>query len=344
MNGVVSQAALVGWSDLLPRYGVDVGGLSQGLGLDLTCEARPGDHLALRDFVRFLETAAFQLRRPDFFWRAGEIYDYRLLGLVGETLLSAKTLGGALRIFAKYFGLLQDSTELTMTVDERFATLRYRILDPNIWPRGRDAEFTMGIMARMIRETVGADWRHADIIFEVDRPTGGHGLSDYLKINCGYGGSANVIRIPVAWLSLPFAQQAKIGPGPRTGINESPLSRSLVERNRRASIQDRTRYHLFKTIGIGEVDQTVVAQEMGMSRRTLRRRLGREGLNFQSIVDDCRMEVATLELVRRPRASLAEIALVLGYTEHSSFTRAFNRWNGMSPQAYRKAELTASGA
>ena len=49
------------------------------------------------------------------------------------------------------------------------------------------------------------------------------------------------------------------------------------------------------------------------------------------------MEVAALEMKRRPGASLAEIALMLGYTEHSSFTRAFNRWNGAPPQQFRAA-------
>ncbi len=331
MNGIVNQAALAGWSDLLARQGIDPSVVSQDFDVDLSVGSADEGHLALGEFVNFLEAAANRLRRPEFFWRAGEVYDYRLLGHIGEAVLSAKTLGGALRMFAQYFSLLQDATELTFEVDERHATLRYRILDPTIWPRNRDAEFTMGIMAKMIRGTVGGNWRHAEVTFEVDSPLDGHGLSDYLNLGCGYGGSANMIRIPAAWLSLPLAAHR---PGETT---ESQLRQELIRQRRATTAQDQARYHLFKTIGIAEVDQTVIAKEMGMSRRTLRRHLGREGMNFQCLVDDCRMEVATLELIRRPNASLAEIALVLGYTEHSSFTRAFNRWSGMSPQAFRRS-------
>ena len=72
-----------------------------------------------------------------------------------------------------------------------------------------------------------------------------------------------------------------------------------------------------------------------MSRRTLRRKLERKESSFQGIVDQCRMEATVLELQRRPDASIAELAVQLGYTEHSSFTRAFRRWNEMSPQQYR---------
>lgn len=333
MTGIVSQAALAGWSELLPRRGVDVIAISNELGIDLSATSPDAGDVALSDFVAFLETAGNNLRRPDFFWRAGEIYDFDFLGPVGEAIMSSKTLGGALRKFATFFSLLQDSSEMTFVVDDQHATISYRILDPRIWPRSSDAEFTLGIVAKLIRSVVGYNWRNTEVVFEIDAPLWGHAISDYLETNCAYGGATNSIRIPVSWLSLPLSTDYSGGPV------ERELNEKLIRQKQDTTTRDRTRYHIFKTIGVGEVDQTAIASEMGMSRRTLRRRLERESLNFQSLVDNCRMEVATLELKRRPTASLAEVAFLLGYTEHSSFTRAFSRWSGVSPQDFRRTGL-----
>lgn len=333
MTGIVSQAALAGWSELLPRRGVDVGALSKELCIDLSETTPDAGEIALSDFVEFLELAGSHLRRPDFFWRAGEIYDFSLLGPVGEAILSSKTLGGALRKFATFFSLLQDSSEMTFVVDDQYATISYRILDPRIWPRSSDAEFTLGIVAKLIRNVVGSNWRHTEVVFEIDTPLWGHSISDYLETNCAYGGATNSIRIPVSWLSRQVASQYQ------HNVIEQDLNIRLIQQKQTTTTRDRTRYHIFKTIGVGEVDQTAIASDMGMSRRTLRRRLERESLSFQGLVDNCRMEVATLELKRRPTASLAEVAFLLGYTEHSSFTRAFSRWSGVPPQDFRKSGL-----
>jgi len=333
MTGIVSQAALAGWSELLPRRGVDVRKLCEDLRIDLSNTQPDTGLIALSDFVAFLEQAGGHLKRPDFFWRAGEVYDLAMLGPVGDAILASKTLGGALKKFATYFSLLQDSSEMTFVVDDQHATISYRILDPTIWPRSSDAEFTLGIVAKLIRRVVGQSWRHTDVVFEVDTPFWGHAISDYLETNCAYGGATNSIKIPVSWLSRPIQ-----APVPNSAV-DSVLNSKLIEQRQQTTTKDRTRYHIFKTIGVSDVDQTAIAKEMGMSRRTLRRRLERESLNFQTLVDTCRMEVATLELKRRPTASLAEVAFLLGYTEHSSFTRAFSRWSGLSPQNYRKSTL-----
>ena len=67
----------------------------------------------------------------------------------------------------------------------------------------------------------------------------------------------------------------------------------------------------------------------------MRRKLTEQGSSFQQVLDECRMRQAVFEFRVRPDLSIAQIALRLGYAEHSNFTRAFHRWSGVSPQAYR---------
>lgn len=76
------------------------------------------------------------------------------------------------------------------------------------------------------------------------------------------------------------------------------------------------------------------AQALGMSERTLARRLKEQGHTFDSLLDDVRRDLA-LQAVADPNRALADIALALGFAESSTFYRAFHRWTGMPPAKWR---------
>jgi AraC-like DNA-binding protein len=100
---------------------------------------------------------------------------------------------------------------------------------------------------------------------------------------------------------------------------------------------------IFREMNDGSVNQEHIARELGISSRTLRRRLAEEGQSFQGLLDRCRMEFAALEFRIRRKLSLSDMALRLGYSEHSTFSRAFARWSGMAPQEYRRSVAAATG-
>jgi AraC-like DNA-binding protein len=79
-----------------------------------------------------------------------------------------------------------------------------------------------------------------------------------------------------------------------------------------------------------------LAQHMGMSNRTLTRRLSEQGIQFRELVQRVQQEVAR-ELLSTTANSVAEVAFQTGFSEQSAFSRAFKRWTGASPAAYRKA-------
>ncbi len=85
----------------------------------------------------------------------------------------------------------------------------------------------------------------------------------------------------------------------------------------------------------GRGDAGSMARALGLSERTLQRRLEETGQTFSGVVDAFRHEEA-LRLLGDRRLALAEIALRLGFSEQSAFTRAFKRWTGSSPAASRR--------
>lgn len=81
-----------------------------------------------------------------------------------------------------------------------------------------------------------------------------------------------------------------------------------------------------------------MAKSLGMSPRTLARRLADVGTTFQKLVDETRHALA-LDLLKGSRHGIAQVAHLLGYSEPSAFSRAFKRWTGRSPAAYRRAPV-----
>ena len=85
----------------------------------------------------------------------------------------------------------------------------------------------------------------------------------------------------------------------------------------------------------GDTGLDATARSLGMSGKTLQRRLTDEGLSFAEIVDEMRLEASKLRLADRS-LSLRDVAYLVGFDEQSSFSRAFKRRTGVSPRAYRQ--------
>ncbi|MEC8795008.1 MAG: AraC family transcriptional regulator, partial [Pseudomonadota bacterium] len=84
----------------------------------------------------------------------------------------------------------------------------------------------------------------------------------------------------------------------------------------------------------GSLSMDKVARDLGMSRQTLYRRLKDEGATFAEIHDDLRHKMA-LDYLTARKVTVNEAAYLLGFSEASSFVRAFKRWTGQSPSAFR---------
>ncbi|MYM56292.1 AraC family transcriptional regulator ligand-binding domain-containing protein [Thalassovita mangrovi] len=110
---------------------------------------------------------------------------------------------------------------------------------------------------------------------------------------------------------------------PATGEAEPVLEAQVVE-------------EITKLLSGGVPQLSEVAAALAMGPRTLQRRLSDQGKTYQELVNDARRQLAQ-QLVSETRYSLSEIAFLTGFSEQSAFTRAFKRWSGQTPGAYRSS-------
>lgn len=103
------------------------------------------------------------------------------------------------------------------------------------------------------------------------------------------------------------------------------------------SLVEQIRARVLSRLKDGPVAAVDVAATMGVSRRTLTRRLRQQGTSFTELLDDVRRQAAAHYLTTSDH-TVEDIAFLLGFSESSAFVRAFKRWHGMAPMAYRRAQ------
>jgi AraC-like DNA-binding protein len=117
---------------------------------------------------------------------------------------------------------------------------------------------------------------------------------------------------------------------------ERLADRQLADLPRTATVAAAVRALCLRDGFTGELALDAAAHWLRLSRRTLQRRLREEGTSLQQIVDEARRHLAS-RMLTESGLGIAEVAFALGFSEPGGLHRAFKRWTGMTPAAYRRA-------
>jgi AraC-like DNA-binding protein len=147
-----------------------------------------------------------------------------------------------------------------------------------------------------------------------------------------YGQARMGFSFEARWLDLPVVQNPQTL---REFLRRAPLD-LLVRYRDHSSITERIRRLLLRNLD-GELPSLeAVGKSLAMTPQTLRRRLREEGKGFQALKDDLRRDAA-IEYLARAELSLVDISAHLGFSDPSTFHRAFKKWTGVAPGEYRHA-------
>lgn len=246
------------------------------------------------------------------------------------------TLGDALRALVRHYRLLIDDFAPRLRVQDGRASL---VLVPQApaTPCSRFAESTFvfhgyGLLCWLLARRLP--------ISAVELSAAPHAQrNDTERIfgaEVAYGRARTALHFDAAWLRLPLAQD---GSSLQRFLRSAP--RDLLVRYRDdCGLAERIRRQLRCQLD-GELPSLeAVAATLQLTPQTLRRRLREEGRGYQSIKDDLRRDAA-IGLLERSDLPLHQVALRLGYSEPSTFHRAFKKWTGVAPGEYRHRQLAA---
>lgn len=336
-HSTVTALALTGAEIHFGKQGIDVVQVGQQLGLHDSLWGSLDQDIPLKQFTSLLERIAELSNDRASIWNAGYQYDFRHLGSLGEILEISANLGEALRKLRDFFFLVQNDAHFELIINERETRIQYKILDTTIWPRRGDADFTLGLVQQIIDFYVGCKQNFSCFQLE-DYSENGHLLEKQINKRFVGFGLYNELIIPTRLLDATRNSRHKETDAVIQPI-VSRLRRQQSQKRRNTPVAYQVRCAILRKLGLVAIDQTNIADDLGMSRRTLRRRLSAEECNFQQVLDHCRMQLSIIELTKSS-LTFSQIALKAGFSEQSAFTRAFSKWSGVTPREYQRNSLT----
>ncbi|MCB0283586.1 MAG: AraC family transcriptional regulator ligand-binding domain-containing protein [Calditrichaeota bacterium] len=270
---------------------------------------------------------------PGFSVRVGQqmkIDDYGVLGL------SWKTCSWAGEIFERserYFKLLSNTYFFKVESESEISRI---YLNREAHRRGIELsnEATLSATVVVLREITESDISPVEVSFKHAPPVK---LDDYIQaFNCPiiFNQPQNYIAYTKKNLDMRTAKaDASINKFLLERVEEETKGNELSANKIVSDVENLIRNAL--PSGIPGVEQ--IGQIMGMSRRTLTRRLSENGLNFRDVIKRIQEEISK-ELLKNSARSIAEIAFETGFSEQSAFSRAFKNWTNQSPVEFRKIQ------
>lgn len=256
---------------------------------------------------------------------------FRIIDYLGS---NARTVGEGMEAVCRYFAIVHQSIRLDVEVEGDARRVVYRARRA-----GADGALTLAIFIARFAIHCGAAATPARV--ELARgPLGDGGLERDL-----FGDDVRYHR-PRDLLVYTAAQWAAPMPG------HDAVLEAVLEQHAEAlraglavpeTLVERVAAELRPLLGEGRAELRHVARRLGMSVRTLQRRLRQDGQSFAEVLDETRRSLAERHLADRS-LTVMEVAFMLGYADESAFHRAHRRWHDQSPGEWRAARASVGAA
>lgn len=250
------------------------------------------------------------------------------LGMIGRLMLHSKTIGDALRALVSALCVQNRGVAPSLSIEGDIVLFSCSVYPSYIESVDQISDGSIALAMNVLRSLCGANWSPAEVLLPRPRP------ADLVPYRCHFRAPVRfnqefaAIVLPARDLGLPIA-----GADP---VMKAVLEERIVQMSCghgtvfAADIRRLLRVRLTRS-RCSSVD---IADLLAIHRRTLSRRLKGDGVGYRAIVNEVRFEIAR-QMLKDTELPLSQIAAALGYSEASAFTRAFRRWSGQAPTAWR---------
>ena len=325
MTQIARSAVFIGFDALCRGNGLDPLPLLQRCGLSTEVLRHPDLYVPYARFGQVLALAAERSGNPLFGLHLSRLHDYLILGPFGLLLAQAESFPEVLRLTRNYVHLHAQGIEMSAVEQGDLLELRYSLnLRERIDAR-QLLELGLGVMHRSLASLFGARWQPARLEIRHEAQAPPQEYERFFGCEVRFGQPRNAfVTSPQLMRCRPLAQQGSLASF--LGAEQAGPGNDLVRQ---------LRFVLQSILTTGEASLPVAARLLGQHPRVLQKALKQQNTCFRTLLDDVRYHEARQQL-RQSGQSITELALHLGYGDETAFSRAFRRWSGRSPQAWRQ--------
>ncbi len=333
-EATLATSLVIDFLGFLERQGHPLAEVCRAAGIDPGIVQQPNSRVPAVFMERLWPLAVQLTGDPDVGLHSAESYNPGALSIVGYVVLSCRTAGEALDRLTRYAPLLNEG--LRVEIDERAGrtTCRFSAVEGLDSYLHRDARQVMetlaaGTVVTLTRLATGP-LDPLDVTFRHRAPAS---IREHVRIlgpSVRFEQSQDAVIYSTAALGAPF-----ISADPELlDVFEGDARRRLQALATRGGVSGRVLTLLGERLKGAVPPLSEVASGLAMSERSIQRSLSEEHTSYRQLVDEVRKSLA-LDHLARPGTSATDVAFLLGFSEPSAFTRAFRRWTGSAPTAFR---------
>jgi AraC-like DNA-binding protein len=317
----------------LDAEGLDSKQILKRAGLDPAHLSDPNARYSYPAVTHLWKMAGKVTGDPCFGLKAASHWHPTTLHALGYSWLASDTLADALQRAARYIRLV--NTAANAVFEEAEHGYMFSIKMDKSWrgvqPATEATDAGAALILDMCRSCYGADLNPVRIELRRPKPEKCAKLFEQLfKAPIYYDYPENAIYFD----KTDITQRLPTGNAELARSNEKIIVDYLARLDKN-NITTQVKSKLLDLLPSGHSTEEAVIQSLHLSQRTLQRKLKEEGTTFKELLDETRRELAK-EYVNDTSLSFSEITYLLGFSEQSNFTRAFKRWQGQAPSAYRE--------
>ena len=327
--------------DVLGEDGIAASRALEGSGLRTSDLKSPATRVSYQQVEAVFRNALRLSKDPALAFRAGQRMHVVAYGMYGYALLSSPTRAEGIDFAAKYSRILGTVADVTFARGEDAATFTFEPLlshNPANEIYRFALEFAFATLQTLSRDVYGGSFRFSHLRATYAAPSHARLYQRIFQCPVLFEQPRNELEFDAAWIDHPLVR-----PDPMTNVmvgemceqflDEAPHDRGITADVRRILLERPGHFP-----GI-----EVVAAELSMHPRTLRRKLEAQQMTYRQIVAELRMKLA-LEYLRNTRMTNREIAARLDYSDPANFRHAFARWTGKSPSDFRGSRAAAGAS
>nr|WP_311530415.1 AraC family transcriptional regulator [uncultured Ralstonia sp.] len=328
MATLVRSAALTKYSGVAQALGLDPERMVSHVGADRACLYMPDLRVPEPWIADVFEASAKSANCPAIGLLVAEVWRLSDFGPISLLLQHQPTLRHALAEMERYRHLLSDSVAMPVEEAGGVAIVRILLVTGRPDPGRQAIELSVGVALSLMRALLGSAWMPRGVHFSHAAPTSYAIHSRVFGPKIEFGGEFD---------GIVLEQRDLDRPNPLADATLARYAKELLALQPRAgqeSIAADTRRAIHVLMPQGHNTIELVAPKLGLSSRTLQRRLEQEGEDFSSLVNEVRMELAARYLAD-PRYPVSQVAMLLGFSQISSFSRWFSTQFGLAPTRWR---------
>lgn len=321
---------------LLELNGLDAVRLFEESGLSPSVSDDPNARIPIKVADALIVRAAALITDEAWGIKAARCWHPSNLGVLGLAWFASSTLRTGLQRLIRYWHILGDraTTRLVDAPDGPQFIYEITGVDPLI--EALCADLVLSVVLDMCRMNAEEPLKPMQVTLRRKLPTNPDHWDHFFGCSVTFGAPHNSFTLTTSAADRALSTSNR----PLAGVLDNLLAEQLGKLAR-ADIVSRCKAEFVEQLVSGEPSAEDIAQHLHMSERTLQRKLSEVNTSYKKLLDDTKHEMA-LRLIGDSTKSITDITFLLGFSGQSSFNRAFKRWTGLSPTAFRRRSASTS--